>query len=392
MKKRTVKLITVVVLAMFMLCITSVPGSAVSYIVDGDWRYEMTPANDCYYIAGYLGDSETVSFPPLYNDKPVVKISDSAFFENSKIMYMNFPATITEIGKHAFYGSTSLKVLQLPQTISKIGAYSFSNCSALSSVTVEAKPSLKRIPAYTFSTCKNLTSVTLPQGVESIGAYAFNYCEKLTSVIIPASVNSIETTAFYNTPELTIYGWSGTYAETYANTMNIPFYSYGTYVEPTTVAPTTAPEVTSTAPETTVVTDPAETTAAPTTAPQVITTAPETTGETGTIATEVPIPTGPIQTMPSFSSPDDTNPTTEPTTHPGTEYIIGDVDLNGKISVKDATIIQKYVAHLVILSHNQLYVANCDSMGGVNVKDATLIQKYVANFPVESLVGQKVYL
>ena len=96
--------------------------------------------------------------------------------------------------------------------------------------------------------------------------------------------------------------------------------------------------------------------------------------------------------MPSFSSPDDTNPTTEPTTHPGTEYIIGDVDLNGKISVKDATIIQKYVAHLVILSHNQLYVANCDSMGGVNVKDATLIQKYVANFPVESLVGQKVYL
>ena len=73
-------------------------------------------------------------------------------------------------------------------------------------------------------------------------------------------------------------------------------------------------------------------------------------------------------------------------------YIIGDVDLNGKISVKDATIIQKYVAQLVKLSHNQLFVANCDGTGGVNVKDATLIQKYVAQIPVDSRVGQKVYI
>ena len=168
MKKRTIKTIAVLLISAFLLTFSVFSGTAVSYIVDGDWRYEMTPTNNCYYIAGYLGDSDTVSFPALYNDKPVVKISDSAFFENSKIMYMNFPATITEIGKHAFYGSTSLKVLQLPQTISKIGAYSFSNCSALSSVTVAAKPSLKQIPAYSFSTCKNLTSVTLSQGVATL--------------------------------------------------------------------------------------------------------------------------------------------------------------------------------------------------------------------------------
>ena len=67
---------------------------------------------------------------------------------------------------------------------------------------------------------------------------------------------------------------------------------------------------------------------------------------------------------------------------------IGDADLNSVINVKDATLIQKYVASLVELSPEALKVSDADASGKVNVKDATLIQKYVAglvdSFPAES--------
>ncbi|MBQ1977630.1 MAG: hypothetical protein II225_02665, partial [Ruminococcus sp.] len=57
---------------------------------------------------------------------------------------------------------------------------------------------------------------------------------------------------------------------------------------------------------------------------------------------------------------------------------IGDVDMNGHISIKDATLIQKFLTSLVDLSDYQLCVADADNSGDVNVKDVTMIQKILA--------------
>lgn len=64
----------------------------------------------------------------------------------------------------------------------------------------------------------------------------------------------------------------------------------------------------------------------------------------------------------------------------------GDADLDGKITVKDATQIQKHIAGIVTIDDTVLGFADVNGDGDVNIKDATMIQKYIAgiitSFPV----------
>lgn len=59
-------------------------------------------------------------------------------------------------------------------------------------------------------------------------------------------------------------------------------------------------------------------------------------------------------------------------------YDIGDVNGDGKISILDATEIQKYLAELSSLNDNQLAVADVNCDGKISILDATEIQKYLA--------------
>lgn len=68
-------------------------------------------------------------------------------------------------------------------------------------------------------------------------------------------------------------------------------------------------------------------------------------------------------------------------------YYFGDTDFDGKITVRDATALQKHIAKIITLSEDALYYGDVNGSGDVTVSDATTIQKYVANiidiFPVE---------
>lgn len=78
--------------------------------------------------------------------------------------------------------------------------------------------------------------------------------------------------------------------------------------------------------------------------------------------------------------------TTPPTAGDG--LLFGDTDLNGTISIKDATLIQQHAAQLTTLTGNALLVSDVDSSGTVNVKDATCVQKYLAKLSGFGKVGQ----
>lgn len=71
------------------------------------------------------------------------------------------------------------------------------------------------------------------------------------------------------------------------------------------------------------------------------------------------------------------------------EYYFGDTDFDGRITVKDATALQKHLAKIITLSEDALYFGDVDGNGKNTISDATLIQKYVANminiFPVEDV-------
>ncbi len=93
-------------------------------------------------------------------------------------------------------------------------------------------------------------------------------------------------------------------------------------------------------------------------------------------------------TVPVTTEPITTEPITEPTTTQPTEKIlIGDVDIDGAVSIKDATNIQKYAVQMLSFNANQLIAADCDGDGRISVKDATTVQMYIAGYDESGLVG-----
>ena len=105
--------------------------------------------------------------------------------------------------------------------IIKIYNYAFKNNTNLTKVTLSS--GIKTIGYGAFLGCSALEEVVLSNTVTSIGTYAFKDCSSLTKIIIPASVTSINANSFTNCTNVTIYGKTGSYAETYANNNSIPF-------------------------------------------------------------------------------------------------------------------------------------------------------------------------
>ncbi|MGN0551577.1 MAG: leucine-rich repeat protein, partial [Acutalibacteraceae bacterium] len=102
-----------------------------------------------------------------------------------------------------------------------IAGLAFYGCTSLKSITIP--DSVTIIDREAFYSCTSLASITIPDSVTEIGVSAFDGCTSLESVIIPDSVTSIGDYAFYGCTSLTIYGYSGSYAEKYANQKGFKF-------------------------------------------------------------------------------------------------------------------------------------------------------------------------
>ncbi|MEE3334298.1 MAG: dockerin type I repeat-containing protein [Ruminococcus sp.] len=62
------------------------------------------------------------------------------------------------------------------------------------------------------------------------------------------------------------------------------------------------------------------------------------------------------------------------------KVIPGDTNLDGKVNIKDATLIQKVAALLVSQPDHYMETSDVDLNGSVNVKDATVIQRFLADY------------
>lgn len=69
------------------------------------------------------------------------------------------------------------------------------------------------------------------------------------------------------------------------------------------------------------------------------------------------------------------------------EYLYGDADLDGIVTVMDATLIQQYCALLEDLSATSLLTADANGNGTVSVMDATHVQRFVADLTCSAKVG-----
>ena len=125
------------------------------------------------------------------------------------------------VASGAFSYCYSLTSIDIPNSVTHIGGSAFSDCDSLTSIVIP--DSVTSIGDRAFNWCTSLTSIVIPDSVASIGEYAFYSCTSLTSIDIPASVTSIGEGAFQGCDNLTIYGYAGSYAETYAAENSIPF-------------------------------------------------------------------------------------------------------------------------------------------------------------------------
>ncbi len=88
---------------------------------------------------------------------------------------------------------------------------------------------------------------------------------------------------------------------------------------------------------------------------------------------------------PSDPSEDDSKPS-DPA-DPEVKYLVGDVNMDGKVNIKDATLVQKYAADLLELDEVPLKLADVNTDTRVNVKDATAIQKAIADIKTSFVIG-----
>jgi hypothetical protein len=159
----------------------------------------------------------------------LTEVPNSSFWYCTKLAQVTLPSGLTSIGTAAF-GHTALTSISIPDSVTSIGGSAFMDCTNLTEVVIPN--GVTAIHEYTFSDCTSLTSVVIPDSVTEIELSAFFGCSSLSSVVIPASVTEIGTHAFGYTKgtygltllrNLTIYGYAGTAAQTYAKENHIPF-------------------------------------------------------------------------------------------------------------------------------------------------------------------------
>lgn len=181
----------------------------------------------------------------------VTIIADRAFCECSELVSITIPDSLTTIGDDAFVCCSKLTSINIPNGVTSIGADAFDECSGLTAIIIP--DSVTNIGYAAFYRCSGLTSITIPDGVTTIGDWTFYECPALTSITLPDSVTSISDKAIKDNSDVTIYGYEGSRAESYAKEKGIPFVAIE---KSTTTTATTISTTTTTTTTTTTVTTP----------------------------------------------------------------------------------------------------------------------------------------
>lgn len=173
-----------------------------AYGVFSDCSYllEVTLSNKiCPQMFKQCWNLHSVTFP---DDFCQTELPDSMFEECPNLFIESIPSSVKKLGAKCFSLCDFPSVFEIPSTVEEIGEQCFSRCT--------------------------MYTLILNEGLKTIGKEAFLSTD-LTSVTIPSSVTEIGDRAFgyYSTgskkENFTIYGYSGTAAETYAKNNKFDF-------------------------------------------------------------------------------------------------------------------------------------------------------------------------
>lgn len=136
------------------------------------------------FVGGNLTTVPAYIFSECENLKSVVlpetvkDIYDYAFENCSSLEAIEMPG-VTHIFEGAFNACTSLKTIEMPM-VKTIGSSAFEKCTSLKTIEMS---SVESIGSYAFFGCSSLEAVTIPSQTEYIGYMAFYQCSKLREVV-----------------------------------------------------------------------------------------------------------------------------------------------------------------------------------------------------------------
>lgn len=175
----------------------------------------LTSIGNCAFI-------ECTGLSEIILPEGLTSIGIGSFYGCTDLSEIILPEGMTSLGTGVFYGCTGLSKIILPQGLTSIGAGAFLECAHLSEITLPEGVTV--IKEKAFAQCTELSKVNLPQGLTTIEEGAFSECSKLSEITLPDSVVSIDPSAFAECSELlSIKGYGGSYAQTYANENKINF-------------------------------------------------------------------------------------------------------------------------------------------------------------------------
>ncbi|MDO4747687.1 MAG: leucine-rich repeat protein [Eubacteriales bacterium] len=259
---------------------------------------------------------------------------DFEFYGENPITGITFSGGFKSVGSLAFISMRELETVVFEEGIQSIGPETFSNCQALKNVSFP--DSLKNINSGAFSSCISLENVEFPENLQLIGDNAFANCMSLKDIQFGDKLEYVGNGAFR--------GISATCVVFGKNIKNIGKEGLGYTIQHSiNFKPVSMPQF-------------------------------KVYGYPETGAQKYAERNG-------FEFIDISNGKPE-ITDEGFDYSVflqGDIDLNGKVTVLDATLIQLWVADRIEL--NDIQLCNgivCDIYNDVNIMSATYIQRYVA--------------
>ncbi|WP_187389208.1 leucine-rich repeat protein [Acetobacterium wieringae] len=164
----------------------------------GDYWYDTIVGG--IRIVAYTGSGGNVDIPATLDGKSVLEIGNDVFNGNTSLTGVNLPNSVTSLGMRSFYNCPNLDSVFLGNGLTTIGNGSFWGAQALN-------------------------SIIIPSSVTTIGYAAFANCNALTKITIFNSTLTFDGQVFGTIPHLTIYGYAGSTAESYAYANMRPFIS-----------------------------------------------------------------------------------------------------------------------------------------------------------------------
>ncbi len=342
--------------------------------------FEPVDTNNFTFSFDFLTNEATLNSYCNFTDETATEIVFPSYIGKLSVTELDFNFEIDSVAP--------VKSLVLPENLSRIDSFVFYDFKDLESVTISENTTY--IGYGAFAGCDNIKDVYYGGTEEQwadVTINEANQCLKNATIHFaqeestPAETTSAEATT--ETTAVTEPEESSTATEPAPSTVTDPEESStatesapSTVTDPVESTTVTEPSSTVTEPvESTVVTEPSSTVTEPVESTTV--TEPSSTVTEPVESTVVTEPTS-VATEPTENSTV-TEPTEETTTtQPQPEYEVGDVNKDGKVNIKDATAIQKYLAKLVEFDATQLILADCNKDNKVNIKDVTYIQKKIA--------------